>query len=356
MNRRILYFHTGSSSFVNKDQRIFSEIAELRSFSFTVKQKWKTPFVFLRQLLFLLKNFPGADLYISQFAGYHSFLPGIFSKLTGKKHLIIAGGTDCVSYPHIAYGNFYRPLLRLFTTWSYKLCSHISPKHISLWHHTNDYDPEAPQEQGIKAFLPGLQKPVTAIPNGYDLQFWKCGDHSERKRGTFITVTAGMEFPFQGALKGIDLILKAAPHFPDCDFTIVGVPSWKKFPHLPANIRLVSALGAGELKSAFCSHQFYLQISLAEGFPNALCEAMLCGCIPIGSAVYSIPELIGKNGFILQKRDPAELIKLLENALRNSGTDMGVQAGNSIANRFPIENRRSELRKLCLMLMNRASA
>ncbi|AKG20448.1 glycosyltransferase family 4 protein [Calothrix sp. 336/3] len=47
----------------------------------------------------------------------------------------------------------------------------------------------------------------------------------------------------------------------------------------------------------------YLQPSLWEGMPNALLEAMGCGCVCIGSDAGGIPEVIfhGENGFILRR-------------------------------------------------------
>ena len=34
------------------------------------------------------------------------FLPILFSKIFFKKSIVVAGGTDCVSFPSIGYGNF----------------------------------------------------------------------------------------------------------------------------------------------------------------------------------------------------------------------------------------------------------
>ena len=125
----ILYFHTGNSSFVNKDIAILSEIDEVKVFAFSSDKKWKTPFLLIKQKLFILRHLFSTKLYVAQFAGYHGYLPELFARLTGNNFLVIAGGTDCVSFPAIGYGNFNKKLLGYFTKLSFKLATHVSPKH-----------------------------------------------------------------------------------------------------------------------------------------------------------------------------------------------------------------------------------
>ncbi len=68
----------------------------------------------------------------------------------------------------------------------------------------------------------------------------------------------------------------------------------------------------------------YINSSRSESFPNALLEAMACGCCVIGSKVGGIPELIahGINGLTFDRDSPAALTEALEQvvadtALRN---------------------------------------
>jgi len=341
----ILFFHTGASSFSNKDSKIFISIGTLHEFCFSSSSKLMIPFVFIKQLWFLIVRLFSAKIYIAQFAGYHSFLPGLFAKITGRPLLIISGGTDCVSFPPIRYGNFYKSGLGLFTKWSYQLASHLSPKHYSLFDYDYRYDPSIPQKQGIKNFVNGINKPLTVITNGYDdTKFYRS---SEKIKNSFITVSGGFEYPFQVALKGIDLILQAAERFPECSFTIVGVPEWKKLDVRSNNVKLLPPIKNSELQPLYSKHQFYLQLSMAEGFPNALCEAMLCECVPIVSNVFSMPEIVADVGFILEHRKIDELIPLLNRTINdNQLSDKSILARKLISENFPLTLREQKLSKL----------
>ena len=293
MKKNILFFHTGISTFVNKDIQILNEILPVKDFSFAGKSKFFTPIHFIKQAFFILKYAFSARLFVCQFAGYHSFLPAFFARFIGGKCLIISGGTDCHRFTGIGYGNFQKRLLSWFTKWSFKWCNHIAVKHESLWQSEYHYDSKEPQEQGIAVFIPDIRTPHSEIANGYEANDWVSTDHIERIKHSFITVTGGLQYSFQKQLKGIDLILSVAPLFPESTFTILGVPENQQWSNVPENVRMLPPANQELIKKEFLKHQFYLQLSMAEGFPNALCEAMLSGCIPIGSSVFSIPEIAG---------------------------------------------------------------
>lgn len=338
---RIVYIHTGSSSFVSSDSAIFSAVAPCSQFAFDIRRKWLTPFVLIHQLFFLIKGIFSTKLYICQFAGYHSFLPVLIAKITGKKSLIISGGTDCVSFPGIGYGNFNKRILGWFTKMSFRMADHLSPKHETLLQHHYTYDAAEPPQQGILAFVPDLKKPATVIHNGYDAEKWK--PSSPKTPLSFITLCGGWQFSFQEQLKGIDLILEAAREFPQCQFTIAGVPNWKKFENLPANITILPPISNALLAATFSRYEYYLQLSMAEGFPNALCEAMLCECIPVVSGVFSMPEIAGDSGYVLMKRDSKMLADLIHQIISNPDPSKSAKARNRIAENYSLEKRKTAL-------------
>jgi L-malate glycosyltransferase len=64
----------------------------------------------------------------------------------------------------------------------------------------------------------------------------------------------------------------------------------------------------------------YVNASSIESFPNALLEAMACGCCAIGSSVGGIPELIThmEDGLIFDSRNPEHLTGMLDLAVSDA--------------------------------------
>ncbi len=344
-SKTALIFYSVRSTFVQKDIEILSAQFTVLEFDFYSKKKIGFIWSFMKQKFFLLKNILRADLLICEFAGYSSFLPALYGRLFGKPCLIVVGGTDAHYFPGVGYGNWQKKGLKLFTKASFRLCSHIAPKHKSLMLSGYHYDETEPQQQGIYARMPGLKTPYTEIPNGYDAAKWKCIE--AKKKNTFITVANGWEYGFQKQLKGIDLILKVAPLFPDCEFAILGVNDPAMFPGLPSNVKTMPGVKNSELPGIFSSFEFYLQLSMAEGFPNSICEAMLCECIPIGSDVFSIPEIIGDSGFVVKKRDVDVLKQVIEQALVCDNAALMKKARARIADNYTLTQRNDKLLQLC---------
>ncbi len=351
--RKILFFYPHLSTFIRNDEIILSERFNVKGFSFGIKQKWLTPLAFLKQSFILLRYGWTSDFILCKFSAYHSFFPCLFARLIGKPSLIMAGGMDTVSFPSIRYGNFSRELLGTFTRWSYMLASRISPNHQTLIRSDYTYTKDCYPAQGILNFCPGLKTPFTVIHNGFEPDKWK--RVSKKKENAFITVSGNLEYPFQVQLKGIDLILSAAPLFPSCTFTIIGIT--KKIINdsiktIPKNVLLLPPVPNEKLIEYFSESEFYMQLSLAEGFPNALCEAMLCECIPIVSGVFSMPDIVSGSGFIVRERNTALLAKVIEEALGSDKKLLQEKARRRIQENYTLEKRKTALQDLITSMLS----
>ena len=303
----ILYIFTARRSFVNNDLNLLSESYNVTPYHFKTDVKWLTPWSFLRQFLFLLFLGWRYDVLISFFAGYHSVLPCLFAKLTGKKGIIILGGTDCFNYPSFHYGNFTKRWYGKTTCMSAQWASLLLPVSENLIESESRYYMVDSTKQGIKVWCDNIKAPYQVVPLEYDPTLFKRNE-TERIANSFITVAFGI----QGTSfirKGIDKFIMAARHFPGHRFTIVG-SSKEDFPvDVPDNVVLVPPVPYTALVDLYNQHEFYLQLSIAEGFPSAPCEAMLCECFPIASAVASMPGIVGDAGMLIQSIDDHVIIE-----------------------------------------------
>ena len=264
--------------------------------------------------------------------------PAIWSKILNKKFVIVLGGYDCVSFPQIGYGAFANKWMRKAVILSYKRADLLLPVHDSLIFSEYKYTSEFPSTQGIKAFVPNLKTPFTTIFNGYDSSKWPA-NLALKKPLTAITIAAGIEENRRSVLKGIDLVLELALAHPEMQFVIVG----GSLVNTPINVVVHPQLPQSELLKLLQQSQFYLQLSISEGFPNALCEAMLCGCIPIVSNVASMPEIIGDSGAVLNHKNRAELSAILEKIQSENQTELQQKAIDRIKTFYTESNRQNQL-------------
>ena len=332
----IIYTFPVRTAFIDRDLEMIRPVAEIKPLEFT-QSPIRLPFYFILQFFQLLWFLPRTSQYLCFFGGYHSVLPVWFGKVFGKKCTIQAGGTDCINMPEIGYGNFRKKWLRIATVYSFKNCSLILPVAEALVKQDYSYDSQINPKQGLLNLIPDLKTPIQVIPNGFDTDFWR--DLGKiRKPLSFISVATGTSNPSRAIVKGYDLIEQLAALHSDWTFTLVGDSAYSS-PN--PNVTVLGKMKPAELLDLYNSHQFYLQLSTSEGFPNALGEAMAAGCVPIGSAVGAIPEIIGDSGIVLYRKE----ISLLEKELQKLVVSVNlISSGREqIESNFSFSNRKSKL-------------
>ena len=338
---KLLYFCVNQATFVKKDIAILSEQYDVHICEFYHPEKKYTPLLFVKQWWFILSNLKNCEAIVCQFAGYHSFFPVFMGGWFGIPSAIIAGGTDCVSFPSLNYGNFHKKLLGWFTRKSFELCDYISPVHESLLQRHDTYYGDDSYNQGILHYCPDVDAKISTIYNGYDVTAWPLIE-TTRKHNSFITVAMDLDNPVRMMLKGADMVFNVARMMPECTFTVVGYAGERKS-DWPANVTVIPPQPPENLAKLFAEHEFYMQLSISEGFPNALSEAMLCGCIPIVSEVASMSFIVGDTGFKLIQRNARVLKALLEDAMNSDKQFLTKAARARIVQNFPLSKRRNAL-------------
>ncbi len=336
----IIYTFPVRTAFIDRDLEMISPVEEIKPLVFT-QSPIQLPFYFILQFFQLIWYLPKTSQYLCFFGGYHSVLPVWFGRIFGKKCTIQAGGTDCINMPEIGYGNFRKKWLRKATVYSFKNCSLILPVAEALVKQDYSYDPMINSKQGLLNLIPDLKTPIQVIPNGFDTDFWK-DLKREREQFSFISIATGTSYPSRAIVKGYDLIEILAEQRPEWSFTLVGDSNYFS-PN--SNVKSLGKMKPAELLELYNSHQFYLQLSTSEGFPNALGEAMSCGCIPIGSAVGAIPEIIGDTGFVLLRKDLKGLEVIFKYIDPIKTYELSKKASLRISKEFNFDQRKEKLLK-----------
>jgi len=350
MKEKILYIYPQYSTFIARDTWFLSRSYNVVTPSQDWTSKWETPLNFLRQFIFLSRHLKGSKAVFVMFGGYWSFLPALSGRISGIPVYIIPGGTDCVSFPSLNYGSLRKPVMRAFIKWSFQLCTELLPVDKSLvrsdysYYETRDYP-----EQGYKYFFPDLSTPYRVIYNGFDPDYFDCGK-VVKKSGSFITI-AQVTSIMRMRIKGIDLIIYLAEKFSNLSFTIVGISDSviRQLGSIPPNVTLYPFLPQKTFMTYLAESEFVLQLSVSEGFPNALCEAMLCRCIPVGSTVGAIPHIIGDTGYLISSSSKEYLSeRFTEITATDSATrlELGKKARKRIIRNFHISEREKAFREV----------
>lgn len=340
MKPKLLYIYPSRSTFVAKDVSILSERFRVKEVLFAPKKKWHLPFLLVFDACASFFNVLFSDRIVVQFGGYHAVMPVLWAKTLGKPSAVVLGGYDAVALPEINYGAFANTFMRKAVVIAYKNASVLIPVHQSLIESSSTYT-GIMVGQGVKHFIPNIKTPFAIIPNGYDPSLWKLDTHSNREF-LAVTVASGLHEQRRKVLKGIDLFLAAAEKLPKEKFLIIG----GKINQASPNVVCLENVPNEELPDHFNRCKSYLQLSLSEGFPNALCEAMLCGCLPVVSNVASMPEIIQDSGFILNEKDANKLVEILNKVPSVHSVNAMMSARNAVEARFSYNKRAEQLLKV----------
>ena len=93
--------------------------------------------------------------------------------------------------------------------------------------------------------------------------------------------------------------------------------SWIERLDISEKTFLLPKLPQQELWGLFKKSVLFISPSSHDGTPNTLLEAMACGCVPILGDIESLREWVknGKNGMLVNPRDPQALAQAVVNAL-----------------------------------------
>jgi len=329
---QILFIKPANSSFMIKDEAFLASQYEIKSFLYRYGNAWRHLRSLLALSVWLFRFLPAADVVFVWFADYHSWLPVLLSRLLGRKSLLVLGGYDVACVPEFNYGVFVRPFRGWCARRSMRNAGYLLPVAKSMIR-------EIAEQAGP------ISGAILPTPTGYSSKMWfPQGDKNEKM---VLTVSAGQDLN-RLKIKGLDLFAATAEQCPDYDFVIVGLQGQARqaIENLKlSNLRLIDPLGIESLREHYQKANIYMQLSLREGLPNAVIEAMLCECVAIGSRSGGIPEAIGPAGFILDERTPQAAASALRHAMAVA-PELRSQSRQWALTNFSEELRHATLRRL----------
>lgn len=288
----VLFVYVHYSSFVKADFEILSTFANVTKYQFKPgKGIVRTGIELLKELIFLIFHGFKFNSVFVWFGDYHSLLPVLFAKICRKKSFVVIGGYDVSTLSEYKYGSFSNPIRAFFTRNTFKWVDVCFPVAEALRKKLLLINPKAVAE---------------TLATSVDPQKFNFTDYERQKR---VITISGTENYQRLMVKGLDRFRELATYLPEFEFIIIGTSGGVKsyFEPLPDNLRLLPPQQFVDMTQSYVSSSFYAQLSRSEGLPNALCEAMLCGCIPVGTNVGDIQITIGKTGLTIEDWAPKRL-------------------------------------------------
>jgi len=284
----------------------------------------------LKNLINLWLGVIWCDMTFSWFGKLHAFFAVLFSKILGKKSVVVAGGDDVVCEPEIKYG--------MFCFWWKKWCPFFVFKFADVVLTVSDSNTaETINNAGIS------QKKIKRIYHGFDENVFKRKEGIKKEN---IVITVGSINQECIKRKGLELFVKAAKELQDVKFYLIGECQDNAVEYLrsisSSNLLVAGKVSDKDLLEYMSRAKVYVQVSFHEGFGCSLAEAMLCECIPVVSRNAAIPEVVGEVGVYVDTLTPEEVAEKIKYAL-NLSDGFGNMARDRIIENFFLKKRKKEI-------------
>lgn len=329
--KQILFISAYNSSFVKKD-------------IVTIEKKYNvlhpdlgdkaTGFGIITLFIRIFSAFRKSALAFCWFADVRACIAVFLGRLLKKPVVVVVGGYELAWIPELNYG----ALRSRFAIWRVKYILQNATKILFV-------DQSLLIEAKEKLKLAGGNFEV--LPTNFDPKLFP--EHTSKEN---IILTVAITNTKQTAyIKGFPTFIRLSHIFPEWSFRIVGVDKglhkWLRDMG-GDNIEIIEKLDFSQLIKEYSSAKIYCQLSMREGLPNALCEAILCGCIPVGTRVNGIPLIIGENGFLCDRDNINEVKEALQSAIKSHPTK---DARKRIIELFSIPQRANEINGLLERLL-----
>ncbi|MCJ7507741.1 MAG: glycosyltransferase family 4 protein, partial [candidate division Zixibacteria bacterium] len=322
---RIVFVHQYAWPYVQKDLDTLRLVHNVRERRIPSQGKWNIS-VF-NDLIGLWVDVQWCDVAFCWFGKVHAFFAVLFSKMLGKKTVVVAGGDDVGMYRQgrKACTLPAHPLKKYLIYFISKHANKIIT--ISMFNHW----------EAIR-YARADPKKTIMIYHGFDAVQFRRSDQI-CKDNTVVTVGVINDENYDR--KGFRLFVESARFLPDVNFLVVG-PSRdntqdKLKKKAPSNVFFTGPLYGQDLIRILSKGKVYVQASEWESFGCAVAEAMLCECVPVVANRTAMPEVVGEAGYYIDNLNAEELSRAIKEAMADR--EMGIKARERIIRNFSLEKR-----------------
>ena len=363
---RLLFVAKGFPSFVREDLAHLRSFADVEVFHADVEQggaavarAQRVAAVAAEQAVWLRRHLPGADAVFGWFADFHLALPTRAARRAGVPVIVAIAGFDAIALPELGYGVYESRWRAPLARYVLRHAARVLPCSATMIEHENRYSAHPRLlANGVRAHVPGFDTPTTVIPFGFDASDWPLGPD---ERPDVVCTVGHLGRERVQRRKGLDVLIDAARHLPDVTVQIVGVPEdqaevVRARYDAPANVEILPPRPREALAGVYQGASVYAQLSRAEGQPNVLGEAMMSGCIPVGSPVFGIPETIGSTGHLVESPEPEHVAGVLRRALDEATGERRRAAREHVLTHYTRAQRRERLRAVVEEVVGRGGS
>jgi len=274
------------------------------------------------------------DIVFCWFASTYSSVAVALMRLLHRRSIIVIGGVDAAKEKKLNYGIWLNPWKAIFVRYAVRNADKILAVDKSL-----------ADKARVLAGYDGNN--IDILPTGYDINFWKISERNNNKAGVLTVANADNEQRFR--VKGIDILFEAARLLPEVPFTVIGLSDRIAELFNPApNVKVLPSVERKQLLTYYQNAKVYCQPSRHEGMSNALCEAMLCGCVPVATDVGATKNIIGEIGFCIPPEANAAALAITDALLLSE--EMHLTAREKIVSRFDKEIREKKVTQIIEIL------
>lgn len=332
---KILFIGDLKTTFIKKDFDLLNDTHDITAIEPPKKKKdW---LYFANKCK---KEVKKTDIIFAWFASWHAAIPLYYSRRYKKKIVVVVGGYDAAYVPEIDYGVFLRGIIEQ------KMTRYVLKKSNKIL----VVDPTLKKQ--IQYILKDVCDNIDYLPTGYEVPLVDF----EKKENIILTVSAIQWSNI--SRKGLDSFVQIAKKFPKYKFIIAGKSKDNSINYLKKiagkNVEFTEFLPEDELKKLYEKTKIYCQLSKHEGLPNALCEGMSYGCIPVGTYENGIPRAMGNCGYYAEYGDINEIKKAIDDATK-APMQQRVNGRKRISEYFSIKRRKDGLNHILEKIVTKGS-